>query len=156
MITDELSSLFSILKRGEIDYLISTENLDRDELVQVQLGVEQNVLVQKKGYAGPDLFLDHDEEDQMTVHYLKKAKKKGDVERHYLDDAYGILEGVRLGFGRAVLPVHLVQNEKSLEILDPHIVLEVPVFLYFYSQPFYSRLHKETVKTLEDRVGEWL
>lgn len=48
----------------------------------------------------------------------------------------------------AVLPRHLIQNESNFEILDPKIVLEIPVHLYFYSQPYYSKLHTAVVEAI--------
>jgi len=151
MNTKEVFELPDMLKRGEIDYMIVSESLNREELEKVPLGIERNVLVQKKRYDGPEIYLDHDEKDQITFQYLRIAKqKKKTLQRRYLDDVYGLIDGARNGLGQAVLPLHLVQNEKQLEIINPEVELEVPVDLYFYSQPYYSRLHSAVVEALKN------
>ena len=35
-----------------------------------------------------------------------------------MDDIYGIIDGVRLGLGKAVVPVHLVSKIADIEIVD--------------------------------------
>jgi DNA-binding transcriptional LysR family regulator len=149
LITRETFELPDLLKIGEIDYMILDQKLERDELECKLLGKEKNVLVQKNKYRGPDIYLDHDEKDPATFAYLKLARKTlKSVERRYLDDVYGLIDGVRAGIGRAVLPLHLIKNEKDLEIVSPTTVLEIPVYLYFFKQPYYSKLHIEVLKSL--------
>ncbi len=63
------------------------------------------------------------------------------MERRYLDDIYGLLDGVAASVGLAVLPLHLISGRRDLEILNPEIVLKILVLLYFYKRPFYSKLH---------------
>lgn len=149
MVVDEMSELPARLKRGEIDYMILDRREDRDEFERILLGHEKNVLVQKRKYKGPDIYLDHNENDPTTHAYLKMAGlKTKKIERRYLANIYGLIEGVRLGLGRAVVPKHLITNEKEIEILHPQTVLEIPVYLYFYSQPYYSKLHKHVVDSI--------
>lgn len=147
-IVDEIETLPAKLQRGEIDYMILDRKEARDELEAVLLGHEQNVLIQQKKYKGVDIYLDHTPDDETTFRYLKSAGKKSkNIERRYLADIYGIIEGVRHGLGRAVVPKHLI-DEKEFEIIEPKTILEVPVYLHFYSQPYYSKLHQEILKTL--------
>ncbi len=141
--TKEMYELPDILKRGEIDYMILDNRLDREELERINLGFEHNVLVQAKKYAGPEIYLDHDENDTVTEDYFKVAKRKiRKFERRYLDDVYGLLDGVADSLGIAVLPMHLIANRRDLEIINHEIVLKTPVSLYFYKKPFYSKLHE--------------
>lgn len=154
---DELGNLPAKLQRGEIDFMIANELEAREELQAIPLGTEKNVLVQRRRYNGPDIFIDHDENDRVTSDYLKLAGKKPKrLERHYLDDIYGLLAGARAGLGRAVIPRHLLSGEKDLEILQPQTVYEFPVFLYFYAQPYYSRLHQKIVETLAENSHRYL
>jgi DNA-binding transcriptional LysR family regulator len=147
--TRELRDLPGLLKRGEIDYAVLDRDLEHEGIQSIGLGVERNVLVQAKGYDGPDdLFLDHDEQDETTLRYFKLHKtgpKK--FRRRYVDDVYGLLDAARLGLGRAVLPMHLVTP--PLEILHPRTQLETPVILHFYGQPFYPRLHDALLRALQ-------
>ncbi|WII73200.1 LysR family transcriptional regulator [Bdellovibrio sp. 22V] len=143
----EMSHLPDMLKRGEIDYMLLDHKLDWEDLEQVHLFDESYVLTEKKNYDGPDIYLDHDEQDTTTFKYLRFAGvKQKNIKRQYLDEIHGIIEAVKLGVGRAVLPLHLVKQEKNLQILSPQTVLKVPVYLSFYSQPYYSKLHQSVLK----------
>ena len=147
---EEMYALFELLKRGEIDYMILDDRIERAEFERLHLGNEKNVLVEHKNYIGSDIFLDHDAQDMTTINYLKKSKQPyKDLQRLYLDNVFGIIEGVRLKLGRAVLPLHLVKNEKDFLIINTLQQLEIPVYLYYFNQPYYSRLHTETVEALK-------
>ena len=156
--TREMDDLLPLLKRGEVDFVLNDRADDREELETASIGKEHNVLVERHGYAGADVYLDHDDKDPVTMRYLKLAKIKtdGKIARHFVDDVYGILDGVRLGLGRGVLPRHIVRDEKKLSILQPRTVLEIPVVLHFFRQPYYSRLHHAVVKELREHTPQFL
>lgn len=150
-ITEEMRNLMEMLRRGEIDYVILDDRLNREELERILLGKEKYVLVQSKKMKSDDVFLDHDEEDETTLQYLRLAKAKAkDLKRLFLDDIHGLIEGVRCGLGKAVLPLHLISEDKDLQVLQPQTVLEIPVYLYFYKQPYYSKLHQLVIPTLKN------
>jgi len=143
----ELYELSPLLRSGEIDFLITTEILKHSDFVSHRLGFEKNVLIQKKGYKGPDVFLDHDEEDRTTVDYFG-GRDASKLQRRYLDDIYGIIDGVRLGLGKAVVPHHLIKDLRDIEILNPSKTLSIPIILHYYEQPMYTRLHETAVEAL--------
>ncbi|MBI1860068.1 MAG: LysR family transcriptional regulator [Deltaproteobacteria bacterium] len=149
LISKEMDELPNLLRRGEIDYLILYEELIRDGIESIFLGEEANTLIEKRGYNGPDLFLDHDENDQTTTKYLRLKRKKGSVKRRYLDDVYGLIDGVKQGLGRAVVPIHLIHGERELSTPDRGTILNIPVYLHFYHQPFYTQLHQRVVDSLK-------
>ncbi len=155
--TKELNDLTALLKRSEIDFMILDDRIQKEELERHFLGSEYNVMVEPKEFEGPNIFLDHDDDDMTTLNYLKKFKlPTKDIKRIFLDDIHGILAGIRQGLGRAVLPLHLVKNDKSLCILNPKDTLEVPVYLYYYSQPYYSKLHQAVVNELVENFKNYL
>jgi DNA-binding transcriptional LysR family regulator len=85
------------------------------------------------------------------------AKRKTQkIERRYVGDVYGILDGVRNGLGLAILPKHLISGLKDLEIVDPQIILKVPVALYFYKQSFYSKLNDVIVNEIVSKAKKIL
>jgi len=172
-LTRELSELPSLLRKGEADVIISSEELQSDDYETVLLGHEINVLVESKSYEGSDVFLDHDDRDETTLAYLKlragdrastppkfAKPKPAKPRRHFLDDVYGLLDGVELGLGRAVLPRHLIntyfQNASAFRIIDPQVTLTSPVNLYHYRQPFYSRLHHAALTAIIEGAGQSL
>ena len=158
LISRELEELPELLKSGEIDYMILDQNLNREDIESVHLGDELNVLVQKKGYKGPDIYLDHHEKDEITFKYLRLRSndRAAKIDRRYLDDVYGLLDGVRLGLGRAVLPLHMVRKDSEISIIDKDRSLKIPVVLHHYVRPFYSKLHHEVVDILKKSAAKYL
>ena len=153
-LTRELYELRSMLKSGEIDFMVLDEDLGREGLMSHLLGHEKNVEVQKRGYQGAEIYLDHDEEDLTTARFLGKKTTTG-LQRRYLDDIYGILDGVRFGLGKAVIPVHLLSGSTEFEVLGSRS-LQTPVVLHYSAQPFYSKLHTAVVRTLSKNAGRFL
>lgn len=146
MVTRELYELTPMLRSGEIDFLITTSQAKIPGVVAATLGHEHNVLIQKRGYKGPDVYLDHDESDRTTTEYFKKDLKQ--IRRRYLDDIYGIIDGVQLGIGKAVVPSHLIDSLRDIEIVNPSRTLTNPVVLHYYEQSLYSSLHKAVIEQL--------
>jgi DNA-binding transcriptional LysR family regulator len=146
-VTKELYELKPLLKSGEIDFMINDEELKHEGLLSHILGYERNVQIQKRGYKGTNVYLDHDEEDLITAKYFKKKTTFG-LKRHYFDDIYGIIDGVRLGVGKAIVPIHLISKISDIEILDSDRIISTPVVLHYYEQPFYSKIHQSVVKGL--------
>jgi DNA-binding transcriptional LysR family regulator len=155
--TPEAGELEAMLKRGEIDYMIISEPVANQELECVKLGTERSVLAKCRGRNVEDIYLDHDINDRVTFDYMAKfSPKTTNIRRRYLDDIYGLIDGVKMGLGLAVVPLHLIENIKHIEILHPKRVLEVPVLLYFYRQPYYSKLHQSVVNQLTQNAGKYL
>lgn len=154
--TKELHELIPLLRGGQADYIILDHELKSDGIESIYLGTERYVLVQSKKRQVSELYLDHDEKDTTTRRYLELIGKNQKIRRHFLDDIYGIIDGVKFGFGKAVLPEHLIYDLKDIEIRNPRTALGVPVYLHFYKQPFYTQLHEailqELVKESKNRL----
>jgi DNA-binding transcriptional LysR family regulator len=147
-ISREMYELPGLLRNGEIDFMLLDYEIQREDLVSARIGVERNILIQKKNYKGPEVYLDHDENDQTTQKYMSKFKNKLKYERSYYDDSYGIIEAVKLGLGKAVIPYHLIQDEKKLSIIDKDAQLTNPVVLHYYRQDFYTKLQQAVIESL--------
>lgn len=157
MFTRENDELPEMLKRNEVDYVFVSHKIDREDTENVLLGYEEYVFIQAKNYHGKDIYLDHDENDEFTANYFKKFPKTlKKPERFYVDDDYGILDAAKLGLGYAVLPRHLVENERGLEIIHPRQILKFPVFLCFYKRPYYTQLHDALLETIREHFSETL
>lgn len=156
LLTKEMDELPELLHRGEIDYLIHYREIVHDHVEILRLGEEINVLVEAKTYRGGDVFLDHDEKDQTSARYLKMLGVKQAYTRRYLDDVYGLIDGVKLGLGRAVVPLHLVKGDPDLKIVNPKRHVTFPVNLHFYRRAFPSRLHDQVIQALEAAIPQRL
>jgi DNA-binding transcriptional LysR family regulator len=150
-ISKDMADIPELLYRGEVDYIITHEKLDKQELVQVSLGAEENYLVRHKKYNAGEIYLDHDERDEITLKYLKLVGRSlKALRRRYLEDVYGLIDGVNLQLGLAVLPEHLLVAEKDLVKVYPDKSLRTAVYLYYFSQPFYSKLHDAFLKIVTE------
>ncbi len=155
-LTAELVDLPELLRNGKVDFIIYDQGPKQHGIQGLLMGEEKNVLVALKNASVPNIYLDHDENDQTTYRYCKLAGIKGKIHRHFLDDASGILAAVNLGLGKAVLPLHQVKNSTKLTIIHPDTTLDSPVYLHYYEQLYYSNLHKLTVEALQEGLPKFL
>lgn len=158
VLTRELGDLPDLLRRGEADFIVIDNELPREDLEAVFLGYEENVLVRPRRHKlSHEVYLDHDPNDLTTARYFQKGQGKAKkLERRFLDDVYGLIDGVRLGCGQAVLPRHLIEGEKDLEVVDGERVLKIPVWLHYPAQPYYTQLHRKVREALQSHLRERL
>lgn len=152
----EIYELPALLKSGEIDFMFLDHDIQREDLISKKVGIERNILIQGKNYSGPELYLDHDEDDQTTQKYISKFKGKTKFERSYYDDSYGIIEAVRLGLGKAIIPYHLIKDDKDFSVIDKGSQMQNPVVLHYYRQDFYTKLQQAVISYLEQGCKNFL
>ncbi len=152
ILTREISDLDQLLLSCEVDYILTNRQASRGDVESVLLGFERNVLVgAKKRKTSKAIYLDHDANDPTTRQYFKAAKVAFEPRKiRYLDDVYGLIDGVKNGFGQAVLPLHLIEDDTELSVVKPDFVLKVPVYLEFHRQPFYRRIHGQVIAALQN------
>lgn len=155
----ETRALPGYLLRGEADFIVLDEPLVRADVESYGLGAEENVLVASRAHDGEaePVYLDHDPEDQTTLKFLAaQGKTPKSFRRGYLDEIYGIMDGVALGLGRAVIPRHLAAADERLKIVRGLTPVEIPVHLHHFRQPFYTALHQAAVAELRKRCPKLL
>ena len=105
-----------------------------------------------------DIYLDHDERDFTTEAYFNLSTKASpnNIQKRYLDDVYGLIDGINLDLGKAIVPKHIIQNLKNIRILNPRTILKVPVYLVYFENPYYSELQKQVIKELSEVVPSLL
>ena len=154
ILTHEIRDLQDLLKSSEADYIITNKKSDSADIESHFLGFEENVLVTSKKYSRTEIFLDHDENEPITKSYfnqnnlLRRPKKM-----RYLDDVYGIIDGIKNGYGKAIVPKHLIEDEKDFVIIDPKKILWVSVYLQFYRQPYYRQTHSQVVSDISNHFS---
>lgn len=151
LVTRELYELNALLKSGEIDFMLHSEPHESETFTQELLGYEKLVLIRKRGSADSETYLDHDERDRTTLDFLK-LKRSEKIHRHYLDDIYGIIDGVHLGFGQAVVPWQLIKEDRQIEIVKKYKPQMSPVYLIYYQQPYYSKLQLKAIELLKSQA----
>jgi len=162
----ELRELPYMLKSGEADFIVHDNPKLSGNLTAVELGQENLVHVRSKfglnedvktSQAGGQPFLDHDVDDMTTYHFFASQNQNDiDIKRSFYDDIYGILDGVRLGFGEAIVSEHLIINDDEIEIM-PHVNrVTSPVILYYQKSRYLSDLQKEVIRLLADNARRYL
>ncbi len=154
----ELAELPSLLQSGQVDIIITCGKINRHQYEEVYLGDEVNVLVESKKFENiPEVYLDHHPEDRTTIEYLNiNDDKVQKLNRSYYDNINGILAAVDAGLGRAVIPLHMLSEYKSLQVVRGERKLKVPVYLCFLKQPFYSKLHLAALDLIKKDVPRLL
>lgn len=158
VLSAEVRDLPTLLASGRADFVFTTQAIDRQGIDCELVALEENVLARPSGRKAPgDVYLDHDADDTTTHDFLKlQGKKIPRYRRSFLDDIHGIIEGVRLGLGQAVLPLHLVRGQKGIEIVETPKSLKVPVYFCAPTQAFRTELHRAFIEHARARFPEIL
>jgi DNA-binding transcriptional LysR family regulator len=150
LITKEIAELSSLLRSGEADYILTNKKSDSPDIESLFLGIEENVLVKLKKSLDSDIFLDHDERNPTTKGYFTQNKIPfKPASMRYLDDVYGLIDGVKNGYGKAILPIHLIENDSTLEVIEPKKSLKVSVYLQYFIQPYYRQVHDILIEEIQ-------
>jgi len=144
----ELSELPTLLRNSSTDFILLDQSLEREGIKSQLLGHELNVRLRKKATNFSGYFLDHDSEDETTQKFLK-LKSGSKLKRHFLDDIYGIIDGVRAGLGDAIVPKHLIESWKDFEIVDEDRILKTPVYLHYYEQPILPKISQRFLEIIQ-------
>jgi DNA-binding transcriptional LysR family regulator len=151
LFTRELRELPRMLQSGEIDIAITAEESNRFDVESKLIGYEENILVESERIDPKmqSIYLDHDEADQTTINYLKAhAKPIKQIKRIFLDEVYSIIDAVNCGWGRAVLPRHLVEGYRRIREVKGFKAQKSPIYLSHLKQPYYSKMMQIVVGEL--------
>lgn len=155
----ELSDLPSMLKTGEADFIILDYFMEGENLQALKIGTEH--LVHVRNVSMPDeaqVFLDHDADDMTTYQFFKQIDEAGyeSISRSYYNDIYGIVQGVELGLGQAIVSRHLVQHIDAICIVPHQQSVSNPVVLYYNENRYLTPLQHEIINRLQDNLDSFL
>ncbi|WP_124748929.1 LysR family transcriptional regulator [Alteromonas facilis] len=156
----ELRNLPSLLLSGEVDFIITDSVLDDSRVQSELIGHETLVHIRNKTLAHhftPPIFLDHDVHDVTTFNFFE-AQGMSDYEfdRNFYDDVYGLIDGVRLGFGEAIVSKHMIKEDDVFEIIDYPKVVTSPVMLCCLKTRYLSELQQQVIEHLKRNVPKHL
>jgi DNA-binding transcriptional LysR family regulator len=143
----EMRELPRLLRQGQIDFAILDEPIEVAGVDHHLLGYEENVLIESVAHTGREhIHLDHDSDDVTTQRFLRRqGAGETAIDRSFFDDIYGVIDGVSLGFGRAVVPRHLLCSISGLSLQVREIpgfeAVKSPVYLNYFAQPYYTAIH---------------
>lgn len=163
----ELRELPYMLKTGEADFIIHDNPKLSGKLVAIEIGQENLVHVRsKRGLnekanflkeQGQTIFLDHDVDDMTTYHFFtSQGQSDVNIQRSFYDDIYGILDGVRLGFGEAIVSEHLIAQDNEIEVVPHKNKVTSPVILYYQKHRYLSDLQKQVIRMLKVNAVSYL
>lgn len=154
----ETHELFGMLKSSEMDFIFLDQEIHYDGIEQIHLGHEEYVLIQAKSTKEDcEIFLNHDEKDLTSYEYFRHiGKPKKNLKRRYLDEIYSVIDAVASGTGCSVLPKHLIEADKRIQIINPNKTMKRPVYLTFKKRPYYTPLFKQTQQTLMESLTKGL
>tara|TARA_B110001454_G_C12723220_1_gene435938 strand:- start:21295 stop:22173 length:879 start_codon:yes stop_codon:yes gene_type:complete len=158
----EMRDLENKLRQGQADFVVTNAEWKKEDLKGYKLGEEESVLVRSKlNKERENIFLDHDPQDTTTEDFMRlNGQKARSFRRCYVDDIYGILEGVSLGWGSAIVSKHLIDSnpkyQDTIKVAKGYVPLKTPVWLYHYEQPYYTRLEQMVIDSLCENVRKIL
>jgi len=144
LILAEFKDLPGLLQRNEADFVIMDRRLGQSGLETHTLGQEVYIAVEGPGgTARQDIYLDLEPEDHVTAEFFRHQESVPEYRRSFMGDVFGIIAGVELGLGRAVVSKHLIREHPAIRILPQFQPVATPVTLHYHTQPFTTRLHRE-------------
>jgi len=153
----EIVDLQPMLHRGETDFILVNTEVGNQKQEAVLLGYENIVVIEHTKYRDrDDVFLDADPKDLFTEKFFQAQGKSLAYRRAFLQDEFGIHEGVGLGMGRAVVHAHMIPKGLPIRIASGFKPCREPVVLHFVKQPYYSSLHKALVNEFKLNVTKLL
>ncbi len=155
IVSKELQELPELLRNSSVQFILLDQKIEKEGIQSLKLGMEHNVRIRKKGTEFTGYFLDNDHEDETSLRFLK-LKSGAKIKRHFLDEVYGIIDGVLLGLGDAVIPCHLIQDLKGIEVIEGGATLSNPVYLHYYEQVIQPRLATVFIGAIQSRATDFL
>jgi DNA-binding transcriptional LysR family regulator len=147
-ISQEMDNIPAFLKSARADFIILDYHLNKDSLIETVIDLEEYVVIESIKYNCPkDIYLDHGPNDNATESFFKaQGKKEFKLRRTFMGDVYGILDGVKQGFGRAVMSKHLV--DKNFKIIKGYKKYKRDITLHYQKSLFYTELQKAVINEL--------
>jgi len=147
MVNSELRHLPDLLSTGQVDFIFLNAPLERQQVECHHVGFEDYVFVRStKRHSRSDVYLDHDKEDMTTFDFFKQqGQKKILKKRSYFNNIDLVIEATRQGIGMALVPAHLIHEQKGLEIVSDYKSYKSPVYFCYYIQSFYAPLQKVVI-----------
>jgi DNA-binding transcriptional LysR family regulator len=160
-LTRETRDLAGLLVDGKTDYIVTDRVLELPRVEKQLLAYETSVLVEStRKNARTDVYLDHDADDGTTeVFFRAQRHRPAIIRRAFMDNIEGILAGVHSGWGRAVIPQHLLMHakaSKTIRVVAEYAPVKSPVVLHYLKRDYPTDLHTRVVHVLATELPKLL
>lgn len=156
----ELRELPPLLMLGEVDFIITNDHVREPNVESLLIGYETIVHIRNKNpelRTDPPCFLDHDIHDMTTYNFFEdQGMSDFEFDRSFYDDVYGLIDGVKMGFGEAVVSKHMVEENDVIEIVTHKKPVQLPIMLSYVKNRYISSLQKEVIDQLSQNVPNYL
>ena len=154
----QVSELYPVLRNAEADFIVLDYHLNRNDICESVLGREEYVLIESTEHnTRKDIYLDNDPDDNATESFFQmQSSTPKKFLRAFMGDVYGILNGVELGLGRAVMSRHLLKESSKTKIVGGYKKYFRDITLNYYQQAYYSDLHKKIIDVLNTECSKYL
>lgn len=153
--TRHMFELEDALIRGDTEFIVTSEPIERTGYCTGHLGHEQNVLIKgRQADARLDTHLDHNINDRFTEQFYTQQKLdcSKSLRRSFCSDIYGIIDLVAAGCGVGVIPLHMIADDLRINIDASAGILPTPVYLHYQRRSYYSLLHEKAVNQIKTAV----
>ena len=149
-----------LIARGQVDLVVSQDQIPRSGYQSVLLGHEYNMLVERsEPPRQDDIYLDHNQADDFTERFLQRhdGTTARLIRRRFCDDIYGIIDAARLGLGRGVVPLHMLTPVLGLRPVPGYDkAWATPVLLQFPHRDYYPAPLRAVRDALIGQCATWL
>lgn len=154
----EMFELPTVLNTVSADLIVMDYKWNKSGINEIVLGQEEFVVIESAKHENPhDIYLDHGPHDNATEEFFsKQSKAPKNFRRSFMGDVYGIIDGVEMGLGRAVMSKHLISDNKRIQIVGGYGVYKRPVTLHYFDQSYYSRIMQRVLEELKNAAGDLL
>jgi DNA-binding transcriptional LysR family regulator len=156
--TRETRDLPKLLRTSQAEYVFLNDKLSIPGIENHSIGEEVNVLVESA--LRPtlrDVYLDHDIDDMTTEQFFQlQSKRPRKIERSFLDEIYTIIDCVSRGYGRAVVPMHLIGKNNQVRIVAAYRPLRVPIYFSYFKKTYYSQLEQIVIESIVQNAPQFL
>jgi DNA-binding transcriptional LysR family regulator len=154
----EIRDLPAMLRSGETDFIVMDYMSDTPNFAKIKVGEESIVHIQAKTQIGVKLpFLDHDEKDMTTYHFFQQQGQSNTcIHRCFYDNIYGIIDGVSLGLGQAIVSQHLISKRQEIEVIDHPVAVSNPVVVYHLQGQYLTCLQQKVLESIVENTNHYL
>jgi DNA-binding transcriptional LysR family regulator len=154
----EMRELPSMIRSGEADFILLDYISNIPNLTSIKVGEEEIVHIQNKERIGIDLpFLDHDEKDMTSYYFFQQQGQKNvSLRRCFYDNIYGIIDGVKLGLGQAVVSHHLIAGISEISVIAHPTTVSNPVVVYYIKGQYLTHWQQKVLKSITDNTNQYL
>lgn len=145
----EMFELEDRLKHHHSDFILTDYKPVINGIESEVVGLEEYVVIEaKKKKLIKEHFLDHGPKDNATESYFKFQKINFKNPRRFMGDVYGIVDGVKLGLGRAVMSKHIIKDDKEIKIIPYPKKYTRKIYLTHLKKNYYSKSFQLTKEKL--------